>query len=104
MKLNFIFLIHNINEAHNIMTELSPFIGSSYKRENMVILEKHNIERKLLGTRLPLNKFYFAIGYDCRSAIDERFNEHFEIDSFLKWSIWKPERIKDKKDLVEIPC
>jgi hypothetical protein len=104
MKLNFIFLIHHKNESHNIMKELSPFIGQSYKRENMIILEKHNIIEKLMGTKLPLNKFYFAIGYDSQIAIEERFNERFEMDSFLKWTIWKPKRIEDKKDLVEIPC
>lgn len=104
MKLNFIFYIQEVRHAHVIMSDLSPFIGQQYKRENVVILQPHNIVQKLAGKKLPLDKFYFAVGTRCWRYIEERFNEEFEIDTFLKWSIYKPKSIKNKEDLIEIPC
>lgn len=100
MKLNFIFIIHDIRQIDEIMSKL--LFQEKRNKSDIVILTKNNIKEKLAGIKLPLNKFYFASGYSCLEEIEKMFNESIKIDTFLKWNIFRPESIKKKEKLIII--
>lgn len=103
MKYNFMFLIDHINDIDPILSELHIFNPGIFHKDNSEILSPKYAKFKLAGTKLPLNKIYFAIDHWCLiEEIETRFREKFVYDTFLKYRILRPERFTTPEQLLII--